>query len=150
MKRLYKSVIAASVFSVLAAATASAGPVEERKELMKTVVKSLKLSIKMVKGEMPYDAAAAAAAMQTIHEVPDKYIKLFPEGSDKHPETEASPRIWQDMKGFVEKAGDMKIASAKTRDAASQGLDAFKAALFGELVKTCKGCHEAYRIKKEK
>ena len=38
MKRLYKSVIAASVFSVLAAATASAGPVEERKELMKTVV----------------------------------------------------------------------------------------------------------------
>lgn len=150
MNRLCKTVIAASAFSILAAVSATAGPVEERKELMKTVVKSLKLSIKMVKGEMPYDAAVAAAAMQTIHEVPDKYIKLFPEDSDIHPDTTASPKIWQDMKGFLERAEDLKVASAKTKDAASQGVDAFKAVLFGELVKTCKGCHETYRIKKEK
>ena len=149
MNRLYKAVFVACALSVMAGA-AAAGPVEDRQELMKSVVKSLKLSIKMVKGELPYDAAAAAAAMQTIHDVPDKYTKLFPAGSDTHPKTEASPKIWQDMQGFLAKAEDMKTASAKANDAASQGQDAFKAAIFGELVKSCKGCHEAYRIKKKK
>jgi len=134
----------------MAEAAAAAGPVEERKELMKSVGKSIKLTVKMVKGELPYDAAAAAAAMQTIYEVPDKYVTLFPAGSDKHPETEAAPKIWQDMQGFIAKTKDLKTASAKARDAASQGLDAFKTVLFNDLVKACKGCHEPYRIKKEK
>ncbi|MFQ5626666.1 MAG: cytochrome c, partial [Methyloligellaceae bacterium] len=63
---------------------------------------------------------------------------------------EASPKIWQDMQGFLAKAEDLKTASAKARDAASQGQDAFKAVLFADLVKACKGCHDAYRIKKKK
>jgi len=149
MNRLFKAVIVASGLSVAAVTAATAGPVEDRKELMKSVVKSLKLSVKMVKGEMPYDSAAAAAAMQTINSVPDKFVKLFPEGSDKHLKTEAAPKIWEDMKGFLAKAADLKAASAKARDAAGQGQDAFKAAIFGSLVKTCKACHETYRIKKE-
>jgi len=148
MNSLYKAVIVASVLSVAAAASAVAGPVEDRKELMKSVGKSVKLAVPMAKGDVPYDAAAAAAAMQTINEVPDKYVKLFPQGSDKHPKTEASPKIWQDMNGFLAKAADLKAASAKARDAASQGQDAFRAAVFGPLVKACKGCHDAYRIKK--
>ncbi len=150
MNRLYKAIVDASVLGVLAAATASAGPVEDRKELMKSNGKSMKLSVQMVKGEIPYDAAAAAAAMQSIHEVPDKFIKLFPAGSDTHPETKASPKIWKDMKGFLEKAEDLKVASAKARDTANQGLEAFKAVLFGEVGKACKGCHDTYVIPKEK
>ena len=152
MNRLYKAVIVASALSVAAAASipAVAGPVEDRKELMKTVVKSLKLSVKMVKGEIPYDAAAAATAMQTINDVPDKFTKLFPEGSDMHLKTEAAPKIWEDMKGFLAKAADLKAASARAKAAVGQGQEAFKAALFTDLVKTCKGCHETYRIKKDK
>ena len=115
---------------------------------MKTVGKSVKLAVSMAKGDVPFDAAAAAAAMQTIQDVPDKYVKLFPQGSDKHPKTEASPKIWQDMNGFLAKANDLKAASAKTKAAASQGQQAFQAAVFGPLVKACKGCHDAYRIKK--
>jgi cytochrome c556 len=148
MNGLYKTLIVASALSVVVASSAVAGPVEDRKELMKSVGKSVKLSVQMAKGDVPYDAAAAAAAMQTIHDVPDKFVKLFPQGSDKHPKTEASPKIWQDMNGFLAKAADLKAASAKTKAAASQGQQAFQAAVFGPLVKTCKGCHDAYRIKK--
>lgn len=150
MNRLYKAVIAASVLSVAAAATAVAGPVEDRKELMKSVGKSMKLAVPMAKGEAPFDAAKAAEAMRTINGVPDKFVKLFPEGSGTHPKTEASPKIWQDMKGFLAKSEDLKVASAQAIDAAGKGADAFKAALFGPLVKACKGCHEGYRIKKKK
>lgn len=149
MNSLCKAVIVASVLSVAAAASAVAGPVEDRKELMKSVVKSVKLAVPMAKGEVPFDAAAAAAAMQIISDVPDKFVKLFPEGSGTHPKTEASPKIWQNMNDFLAKAADLKTASAKTKAAASQGPDAFKAAVFGSLLKACKGCHDAYRIKKE-
>ena len=150
MNSLCKAVIVASALSVAAAVSAVAGPVEERKELMKSVVKSVKIAVPMAKGETQFDAAAAAAAMQVINDVPDKFVKLFPAGTDKHEKTEAAPKIWTDMKDFMAKAADLKAASAKTKLAASQGQEAFKAAVFGSLVKTCKGCHDAYRIKKEK
>ena len=148
MNRLYKAAVAAGALSVAAAATAAAGPVEDRQELMKSVGKSIKLSVRMAKGEVPYDAAAAAAAMQTINGVPDKFTKLFPEGSDMHLKTTAALRIWEDMKGFLARAADMKAASAKARVAAGQGQDAFKAAVLGPVLKTCKACHDTYRIKK--
>lgn len=152
MNRLFKAVIIASAMSVsVAATTAIAGPVEDRKELMKSVGKSLKVAIPMVKGEVPFDGFLAAEAMRTINGVPDKFAKLFPEGSGKHPKTEASPKIWQDMKGFLAKAEELKAASALALAAADKDdADAFKAAVFGSLVKTCKGCHEGFRIKKDK
>lgn len=153
MYRLSKAVIVASALSIAAAAVpAAADPVEQRKELMKTVVKSLKVVIPMVKGEVPFDGFLAADAMRTMNGVPDKFVKLFPEGTGigAHPKTEASLKIWQNMKDFVAKAEGLKVASAQSEAAADKGLDELKAAVFGTLVKTCKGCHEAYRIKKEK
>ena len=148
MNSFCKAVIVASALSVASAASSVAGPVEDRQELMKSVVKSIKLAVPMAKGEIPFDAAAAASAMQIINEVPDKFVKLFPKGSDQHPKTEASLKIWQNMNDFLSKAADLKAASAKTKAAAGQGLPAFKAAVFGPLLKTCKGCHDAYRLKK--
>lgn len=148
MNRFYKAVIVASALSVAAVTAGAAGPVEDRQELMKSVGKSIKLSLQMAKGELPYDAAAAASAMQTIQGVPDRFTKLFPKGSDLHPKTTAAPKIWQDMKGFLARSADMKVASAKARGAAGQGKDAFKAAVLGPVLKTCKACHDAYRVKK--
>ncbi len=148
MNRMFGAVIAVSALGVAAGATATAGPVEDRQELMKSVGKSIKLSVQMVKGEIPYDAAAAAAAMQTINGVPGRFEKLFPAGSDLHPKTAAARKIWEDMKGFLAKSADMKAASAKAKIAAGQGQAAFKAAIFGSVLKTCKACHDAYRIKR--
>jgi cytochrome c556 len=54
------------------------------------------------------------------------------------------------MKDFLAKGADLKAASEKTKAEAAKGQAAFKAAVFGSLVKTCKSCHDAYRIKKEK
>lgn len=148
MKGFLKTLAIAGGMSVALAGITMAGPVEDRKEVMKSVGKAIKAAVPMAKGEAPYDAAAAAAAMKTMNEAADKFVKLFPEGSESHPETEASPKIWQNMDDFVAKANDLKTASATAIDEAAKGQDAFKAALFGSVVKTCKGCHDAYRIKK--
>ena len=148
MNRLSKAVVAASALGVAVVTTAAAGPVEDRQALMKSVGDSTKLAVQMAKGDVPYDATAAAAAMQTIQGVPDRFTKLFPEGSDMDLKTTAALKIWEDMGGFRARAADLKAASAKAKAAAGQGQAAFKAVIFGPLLKACKACHDTYRIKK--
>jgi len=148
MMNYLKMIAVAGCMSMALVSVAAAGPVEDRKEIMKSVGKAIKAAVPMAKGEVPFDAAAAAAAMKTMNEAPDKFVALFPEGSGDHPETEASPKIWENKDDFAAKANDLKTASASAIEAAGKGQDAFKAALFGSVVKTCKGCHDAYRIKK--
>lgn len=149
MNGFFKSIAIAAGMSVALATASAASPEAERQELMKTVVKSLKSVIPMAKGEAEYDAAAAKAAMEAMNAVPDKFVLLFPEGSTKEADTEASPKIWENFEDFKAKANELKTASASAMEAADKGQEAFKAALFGPVTNTCKGCHEAYRIKKE-
>lgn len=150
MKTIAKySVVLGALAIVTTTAVAADDPIKARQELMKSVVKATKLSGQMVKGEIPFDSSAASNAMQTIAGVPDKYVTLFPAGSEKGGETEASPKIWEDMAGFKAEAEKLKMSAKKGVEAAGKGAAEFKAA-FGEMVKSCKSCHQDYRIKKQK
>ena len=61
----------------------SLAAVKERRDLMKkTVAPAAKLGGQMVKGVKPFDAAKAAKAMNDISGVPDKYVTLFPKGTE--------------------------------------------------------------------
>lgn len=122
--------------------------IAKRKEMMKSVGGATKAASQMVKGETPFDAAKAAAAMTTIATGWEPFAKLFPAGTEKGGETTASPKIWQDMKDFDAKGKKMASDAKTAADAAAKGPDAFKAA-FGEMAKNCKGCHEVYRIPKK-
>lgn len=148
MKNFAKLAIAMGSLSLgVAGAAAADDPIKARQELMKTVGKNTKFSAQMVKGKVAFESLLAEEAMETIAGVPDKYVNLFPAGSDKG-ETEASPKIWEDMDGFKATAAKLKEAALNGVKAANEGPEAFKAA-FGELTKTCKSCHQDYRIKKK-
>jgi len=126
--------------------------VKARRELMKNVSgKNAKLASQLTKGEIPYNAEIAKAAMMSIHEVPDKFVKMFPKGTDSEQEieSEASPKIWTDMDGFQAAAGKLKLASAAAAEAATKGPGQFAVA-FEHVFKACKGCHDTYRVEKEK
>jgi cytochrome c556 len=126
-------------------------PIKARKALMKDIVgPSAKLGGQMIKGDVPFDAAKASEAMTAIQGVPDKYVLLFPEGTgmEADPETEASPRIWEDFDGFTTLAMKLKDEAGKAVAAAQQGEGAFRAA-FTDLTKNCKNCHESFRVKRE-
>ena len=151
MNRFAKFVVVLGAAAVGATAAAAADdPVKVRKELMKSVGKSTKLAAQMVKGKVAFDGGKAAEAMMTIAAVPDKYVTLFPEGTDmkNNPDSEASPKIWTDMAGFKKAADKLKADSTAAAEAAKKGEADFKAA-FGALVKNCKSCHEGYRVKKQ-
>ncbi len=125
--------------------------VKERRHLMKDIVgPAAKLSNQMSKGEVPFDAGKAAKAMNDINGVPDKYVTLFPKGTEKGavPDSEALPKIWEDFDGFKATAQKLKDASAKAAAATAQGPDAFFAA-FKDMTGVCKDCHQTYRAKKK-
>jgi cytochrome c556 len=128
-----------------------AGAVKERRHLMKEVVRpAAKVGGDMTKGKIPFDADKAAKAMAEISEVPDKYVTLFPKGTEHGAiaDSEASPKIWEDFDGFKEVAQKLKEASAQAASAAANGDAAFAAA-FKDMTKVCKECHETYRVEED-
>ncbi len=144
------SLTSALVFvSVLASGAALADPpAKARQDVMETVGFSTKAAAAMVKGEQPFDPVRAELTMRAINAAATAFPHLFPEDSKTGHETEASPKIWEDREGFLKASATFQERSAKGIAAAKGGLDAFKAA-FGATVKTCKSCHESYRIKKQ-
>jgi cytochrome c556 len=121
------------------------GPIEQRQALMEKSGSASKLGGEMVKGEKPFDPAAAAEAMMRISSSMDEFVTLFPKGSAKG--SDSKPEIWQDKADFEALAQQTKEASAKAAEAAEAGLDTFMAA-FVEVGQSCGGCHEKYRVKK--
>ena len=127
-------------------AFAADDPIQARRDIMKNNAEAAKTAFGMVQGQLPYDAAKAAAAMKVLQDDMAEFPTLFPEGSDKG-KTQASPAIWQNMEDFkahaAKLAADAKVAEAATPD----GLDAFTAAA-GAVGQDCGSCHELYRLKR--
>jgi cytochrome c556 len=71
-------------------------------------------------------------------------LGAFPEGSITE-DSDAREEIWFDWEDFEQKFADFRTAAAGLGEAADAGdVEATKAA-FGELGKTCKACHKAYK-----
>ncbi|WP_315919438.1 c-type cytochrome [Mesorhizobium sp. SP-1A] len=142
-----KLILAISVLA-LGASVAQADVVKEREALMKERGKLVGSLAKVVKGEQEFDAAAVLTALKALEANAEKtdIEALFPAGSDTG-DTEASPKIWEDMNGF--KAAEEKYlqATKAASAAAPADVDALKAQV-GAIGKSCGGCHETFRLKK--
>ena len=137
------------VFAVAVACSAFAGeePQQKRHELMEKTGKAAKPIGAMLKGEAEYDWATAEESLQKFKKVSGKFGELFPEGSDTG-ETEAAPAIWEDREGFNAALQEWADATAAALDAAPATLEDAKP-VFGAVFKTCKNCHDTYRIEDE-
>ena len=119
-----------------------------RHELMEDVGDAAKVVGAMLKGERDYDAAAAAASLATFGDVAAKFGSLFPPGTETGADTEAAPAIWEDRAGFDAALKEWADATAAAVAAAPTTLEDAKP-LLGAVFKTCKGCHDTYRIEDE-
>lgn len=132
----------------LGASAAQADAIKDRQALMKERGKLAGALFKVVKGEEPFDAAAVMAALQALQANAEKtdVAALFPAGTDQG-DTEASPKIWQDMEGF-NAAEDKYLATVKAAAASAPAdADALKGQL-GAIGADCGACHQSFRLKK--
>ncbi len=141
--------LAAGLAVLATSVTVAQDPISKRRDFMKgSVGPGAKASGEMIKGEKPYDAAAAAAAASKIASGWEEFAKNFPKGSETGGETRAAPKIWETFSDFDEKGKALAKAAGVAAAEAPKGLDAFKAA-WGEVGKTCKGCHDLYLLPKK-
>ena len=124
------------------------GVVKERMEAMKDVAANMKILGGMMKGEVAFNSADAQRAAKTIADHAAKVPELFPQGSIEKP-TEALPVIWTDWSEFTKSAEDLRRgAEGLITAAANASTPADFKDPFVEMGRTCKGCHEKFRLKK--
>lgn len=143
-----------TVFAVFAVAL-SAGvviaqqdPVTTRENLMKENNNHAKTMVQMMRGQIPFDAAAIETAFAQWADTAQKLPGLFPESSKTGGDNRASPKIWLNKKDFDDKSAAFGKAVADNRDKAKASLAGLKMAI-PEVGQACDNCHEDYRLSKQ-
>ncbi|WP_026381194.1 c-type cytochrome [Afifella pfennigii] len=126
---------------------AGEGAIQSRQAIMKSYGAAAKVGGGMAKGEIPYNPAVGMLVLATLNAGANSVGHFFPEDSQTGGDTEAAPKIWQDMQGFNEKIDELQGATEMALASQPADLDTFKAA-FGDVAQNCKSCHEDYRIEK--
>jgi cytochrome c556 len=136
----------AAVALGVSVAVAQQDVIKERKDIMKGNGDQAKIGAAMVKGEQPFDLAAAQKIFATYADAAAKMPALFPDNSKTGGDTAALPKIWEDSADFKAKfakfGDDAKAAQASVKD-----LDSFKTAFADIGRNDCGGCHQVYRAK---
>lgn len=145
---MIRSGLAAAGVALAATVASFAGePSADRQLMMKNVGAAAGAGGAILKGEAEFDPRVADLIFRTIHQASLGYGELFPEGSETGNETEASPKIWEDMEGFQAQLAELRSDVEAAMEAKPQDKEAFQQA-FGEVTQNCKACHEKYRISK--
>jgi len=122
--------------------------IEQRQDLMEHTGDAAKVVGDMLKEKEPFDAAAAMAALEVWKNTATEVGDLFPVGSETGHDTEAKSTIWSDREGFDQRIDDFSNAVDEAIAANPTSLAALGEAA-NPVFKTCKGCHENYRVEKD-
>lgn len=129
--------------------------IQARQAFMKVYAFNLGLLGAMAKGEADYDAKrASAAATNLLAAAKMDNSAMWPGGSDAAAEglkdkTRAKPEAWSNYPEVSEKHQALTDALMTMAADAGSGLDAVRANM-GAVGKGCKGCHESFRVPKDK
>lgn len=151
MKVTFRTIIftflAAGILSVALAPTSYAAEqeIKYRKGIMKAVGGTMGSLAAVLKQQAPKEHARPLAL--TMRNLASIVPEIFPSSSD-FGETAALPAIWEKPAEFKAALNAFVLAAAILPDAASKGGEDYKIA-FVALGKSCKGCHEKFRKKKE-
>ncbi|MGI9484228.1 MAG: c-type cytochrome [Hyphomicrobiales bacterium] len=143
------AVVAIAATSVVLAHSGATGIVKKRMDAMSDIGKNMKTIGTMLKGEAAFDGEAVKASASVIAGHAKEIPHLFPEGSNEKP-TEALPSVWDKWDEFTAIASDLESAAGRLAEVASSAGDVseIKKQFLG-VAKTCKSCHEDFRLKKE-
>jgi len=119
------------------------GPIRDRIELMEKVGENAKAINEAIKAGKPADAAAPADNIAAL--VP-KIDDLFPEGSISE-DSRAKPNIWAAWDEFQAFSTYLQEAATELAVTARDGGDVKAASR--KMFKSCKSCHEKFRLPKE-
>ena len=145
---LASSLISLGFLTVASAADPKPKDVAEYRQSVYTIIGwNFKPIGAMVKGEIPFDAAAVARHAQYVELMSKAALEGFAKGSgpDAVKGTEAKPEIWTNWDKFESAMNDFQQESAKLAEVAKGGDESAIKAQFGKTAETCKACHKEFR-----
>ena len=142
MLRIVAAVAALAIGATFVYAQNASG-IKERQSTMKAMGDAAELPAHMVKGEAPFDLAAAQKAFKTIEEGAAKAKGLFPDDSKTGAETWALPKIWENKADVMGRL-DKLAATAKSVQSGIKDKRSLAGAL-SKVSSVCNGCHDTYR-----
>ena len=122
------------------------GVVRERMELMTDMGDRLLAISKRLRANKELNRIAPDA--RAIKDASEKIVSQFPSGSTEFP-TAAKPVVWQQWDDFAEKAKKLQVEAEKLSTTSPSDGDALRSQ-FRAVAFACDGCHETYRVPKEK
>jgi cytochrome c556 len=143
------SILAVTIGSVAVAHEGhehATGVVRERMELMTSMGQRMLASSKRLRANKDLEGIANDA--RAMHELASKITAQFPSGSSQFP-TAAKPAVWQNWDDFTTKAKSLETETEKLINTNIRDGDALRAQ-FRAVAFACDGCHEKYRVPKEK
>ena len=145
---LMGGLLATSLFTVAHAA----GPkpedaVDYRQSVFTVIAWNFKPMGAMAKGEIPFDAAAAARHAQYVELLSKAALEGFTpdSGPDAVKDTEAKADIWKNRGKFETAMTNFQQEAAKLAEVAKGGDEAAIKAQFGKTAETCKACHKEFK-----
>ncbi|MCV2881038.1 c-type cytochrome [Actibacterium sp. XHP0104] len=155
MSLVSKVILAATAAAITAGGAWAAGhentvvqnAIKARKAQMTLYAANLGILGAMAKGEVAYDAEAAATAARDLDALNSLNAgSYFVPGSDNMSadNTRTLPKLWDNFPDVMEKAKANSDAIDALNAAAGTDLAALQAAI-GPVGKACTACHEAYR-----
>lgn len=124
----------------------AANAVQFRQSLLQLVRSNLGPLGAMAKGQIPYDTEVMKTNAMRLEQLalmmPD-YFKT--DTTAFSVDTEALPKIWDNMDDFLDKTNDLTVASKALQVVASSGNESEYREAIGKVGATCKGCHDSYK-----
>lgn len=134
----------AALLGASVGASAQAPEIAARQELMKANGGAMRTLVPMVRGEAPWNAAAAGQAAATVQRDAERSPALFATPASAA-SSAALPAIWERKAEFDAMfARQREVAGNLVRLAAANDEAGFKAA-FPALGQTCGTCHTPFR-----
>lgn len=98
----------------------------------------------MVKGEIPYDAAAFEENARRVKELSIMALEGF-ESKAMTDDSESKPEIWDNWDDFQAKMEEMNTQVVNLHEVSQKGdLGAIRG-IFGDVGGSCKSCHDDYK-----
>jgi cytochrome c556 len=144
---LAAAAIAAATSSLALAQQKPEDEIRYRQSVMNVIGRAMGPMGAMAQGKAPFNAAVAqknSALVDTMLGLP---FESFGAGTDKGAPTKADLKIWKETAKFNQSAEAARKAVANLAAAAKTGDEGKFKAAFGEVGKSCKGCHDDFRLK---
>ena len=151
MKRLsYIAPLACLMLVVPAYAqfTKSGDAVEYRQGVFTVMSHHFGLISRALKGDIPFKTEEVSANANLVARLAKLPWGAFPVGSTTS-DSHAKPEIWKKADAFKELAERLQTQTDKLAAVAKDGDASAVKAAFGDVAKTCKECHDAFRTKHE-